>query len=106
MPTKRRTLTRRSSLICWAARVTAKSGPVIVTRKGKPFAALKALSGHDWEWVALANNPKFLALIEESRNSLAKHGGITLDALRRELGLKHKRMSSRPKKNSAAAKRK
>jgi hypothetical protein len=65
----------------------AKKGPVILTRKGKPLAAVKDLSGKDWESIALANNPRFLALIEESRRSYREQGGIPLDKIRRELGL-------------------
>jgi hypothetical protein len=43
----------------------AKAGPVVLTRNGKPMAAVKDLSGCDWEAILLANNPKFQALIEE-----------------------------------------
>lgn len=68
----------------------AQSGSVILTRNGKPLAAVKPLSGSDWESVALANNPKFIALIEESRRSYREKGGIPLEQLRRELGLKPK----------------
>jgi hypothetical protein len=68
----------------------AKDGPVILTRNGKPLAAVKDLSGSDWESVSLANNARFLALIEESRQSYREEGGIRLDDLRKELGLKGK----------------
>jgi hypothetical protein len=76
----------------------AKDGPVILTRNGKPLAAVKDLSGSDWESVALANNPRFLALIEESRRSHREEGGISLDDLRAELGLKPKPRPRRRKK--------
>src|SRR4051794_39494676 len=66
----------------------AKNGPVILTRHGKPLAAVKDLSGSDWESVSLANNPQFLALIEESRRSYRQEGGISLQDIRRELDLK------------------
>jgi hypothetical protein len=36
----------------------AQNGPVILTRKGKPLAAVKHLWGSDWESVTLANNPR------------------------------------------------
>ena len=45
----------------------AKNGPVILTRMGKPLASVKDLAGTDWESVSLANNPRFVAIIEESR---------------------------------------
>jgi hypothetical protein len=78
----------------------AKAGPVILTRKGKPLAAIKDLSGSDWESVSLANHPRFLALIEESRQSYRVEGGIAIDDLRKELGLKAQpRRSKRGKKS-------
>ncbi len=69
----------------------AKQGPVILMRNGKPLAAVKDLSGSDWEAVSLANNPRFLALIEESRRSYREQGGIGIEEIRRELGLPTKR---------------
>jgi hypothetical protein len=66
----------------------AKEGPVILTRKGKPLAAVRDLSGADWESVSLANNPQFAALIEESRRSFREEGGIGIEELRKELGLR------------------
>ena len=66
----------------------AKEGAVILTRNGKPLAAVRDLSGSDWESVSLANNPQFLALIEESRRSFREQGGADLAALTGELGLK------------------
>jgi hypothetical protein len=80
----------------------AKEGPVILTQKGKPLAAVKDLSGADWESISLANNPRFAALIEESRRSFREEGGIGIDELRQELGLKPPptRQTRRGKKKS------
>ena len=64
-----------------------KDGPVILTRNGQPHLAVNDVSGSDWESVSLASNPRFLAIIEESRRSYREEGGIRLDELRRELGL-------------------
>jgi len=75
----------------------ARSGPVILTRKGKPLTAVKDLSDTDWESLSLANNPRFRELIEESRRSYREEGGISLEDLRKELGLKA-RKRSRPRK--------
>ena len=49
--------------------------------------AVRDLSGSDWESVSLASNPKFMALIEESRRSYRDSGGISLEDLRHELDL-------------------
>ncbi len=68
----------------------AEKDLVVLTRKGNPLVALKNLSGSDWESVSLANNPKFIALVEASRRSYREHGGISLDRIRRELGLRPK----------------
>ncbi len=65
----------------------AKDGPVILTRKGKPLAAIKPLRGKDWESIALANNPEFQAIIERSRQSYRERGGTTLEEVRKEFGL-------------------
>jgi hypothetical protein len=81
----------------------AKRGPVILMRHGKPLAAVKDLSGSDWESIALANNPRFLALIEESRRSYREHGGISLDALCQELGLTPKRRRKTARNRKALA---
>jgi hypothetical protein len=64
-----------------------RTGTVILMRKGKPLAAVKALAGNDWESISLANNPRFLELIEESRRSYREKGGVSLKAIRAELGL-------------------
>jgi hypothetical protein len=66
----------------------ARKQPVILTRGGKPVVAVKDLTGSDWESVALANSPRFIALIEESRRSYRREGGIPLAEVRKQLGLK------------------
>ena len=66
----------------------ARQEVVIVTRKGSPLVAVRDVSGSDWESVSLANNAKFVALIEESRRSYREQGGITLDEIRKEFDLK------------------
>ena len=72
----------------------AKKEPVILTRNGQPLVAVKDLSGSDWETVSLANNPRFIALIEASRRSYREKGRIPLDLVRKELGLKPRRTGS------------
>ncbi len=59
--------------------------PVIVTRRGKPVAALMPIENADEETVALSTNPKFLALIERARVRRKREGGITSQELRRRL---------------------
>jgi len=60
---------------------------VILTRDGQPLVAVRDVSGSDWESASLASNPRFKALIEQSRRSYQDRGGIGIEQLRRELGL-------------------
>jgi len=66
----------------------AKDGPVILTRNGQPLLSVKDVSGSDWESVSLTSNPRFMAIIEESRRSHREKGGVALDDIRQELGIK------------------
>jgi len=77
----------------------ARTGTVILTRKGKPLAAVKDLSNADWECVSLANSPRFHEIIEESRRSYREQGGMSLEQLRKELGLGSRKA---PRRNSKA----
>ena len=65
----------------------AEREPVVVTRDGKPIAALLPIENADLETVSLSTNPKFLALIERSRARQSAEGGISSEEMRRRLGL-------------------
>jgi antitoxin (DNA-binding transcriptional repressor) of toxin-antitoxin stability system len=58
---------------------------VVVTRRGKPLLALMPIRRADWESVAVATSPKFLAIIERSRKS--RRPGLSTEEMRRRLGL-------------------
>lgn len=62
-----------------------KKEPVIITKKGKPVAALVSIINADIETVSLSSNPKFIALIERSRAKQKAAGGISSDEMRRRL---------------------
>ena len=62
--------------------------PVIVVKRGKPFAAVVPIRNADEETVSLSTNRKFLAIIERSRSRTKKEGAISSRELRRRLGLK------------------
>ena len=64
-----------------------KKKPVILTRKGKPVAALVSVEGADWESLSLSTNPRFMEIIEESRKQLRTEGGIPSAEVRRRFGL-------------------
>jgi hypothetical protein len=77
----------------------AKGDLVILTRNGKPLAAIKHLSEADWEALALENNPQFQALIADVRRSFQENGGVRIEDFRKELGLPAK-PRSRPRKKA------
>ena len=58
---------------------------LVVTRRGKPLLALTPIRRGDWESVAVATNPKFLAIIERSRRT--RRPGLSTEEMRRRLGL-------------------
>ena len=64
----------------------AARGPVIVTSKGKPIAALVSIKNADLETITLSTNQKFLDLIERSRSRRRAEGGMTGVEVRRRLG--------------------
>ena len=56
---------------------------LVVTRRGKPLLALTPIRRRDWESIAVATNPKFLAIIERSRRS--RRPGLSTEEMRRRL---------------------
>jgi antitoxin (DNA-binding transcriptional repressor) of toxin-antitoxin stability system len=77
------------------------AGPLILTRRGKPIAALVPLEGVDMESLAVGTNPDFLDLIERSRKRQQEEGGLSSQEVRRLFGLpnraQRKRKTARPK---------
>jgi antitoxin (DNA-binding transcriptional repressor) of toxin-antitoxin stability system len=65
----------------------ARKDPVIIIKRGKPFAAVVPIRNADEETVTLSTNRKFLKIIERSRARVKKEGGIPSGELRRRLGL-------------------
>ena len=59
-----------------------------MTRRGKPLLAVTPVNGDDWESIALAHNPKFIAIIERSRKS--RKPGLSTAEMRRRLELKRR----------------
>lgn len=60
---------------------------VIVTDGGRPIAALVSLREVDHETISLSLNPRFIALIEQSRARHEAEGGISSAEMRRRLGV-------------------
>jgi antitoxin (DNA-binding transcriptional repressor) of toxin-antitoxin stability system len=71
---------------------TLPRGPVIITKNGRPCAALVFLrEGDDLEAFLVANNPRLVSLIERA---MSQRGGASLEAVERDVSRrerKHKR---------------
>jgi hypothetical protein len=59
----------------------------VLTRRGKPVAAVVASGGVDWENLAVGSDPDFLALIERSRRRYKPGSGRPIEEVRRRYGL-------------------
>ena len=60
-----------------------ESGYLVLTRKGKPIAALVSLpEDTDLESLSLSTDAEFIAILEKSRESL-RHGGVSSEEMRR-----------------------
>ncbi len=60
------------------------SGPVVLTERGKPVAALVALENVDLETASLSMNPRFMELIERSRRRVRAEVGESSAEMRRK----------------------
>lgn len=70
----------------------ARREPLIVTLKGKPVAALTAItSTTDLENLAVSNDPAFNAFMERSRRLYPPGTGLSTAEVRRRLGLARRR---------------
>ena len=78
----------KKSLAAYAAE---SEEAVVVTKNGKPVAALMPLEDPDLETISLSTNPKFLRIIERSRKRQKKEGGISSEEMRHRLGIRGKR---------------
>jgi prevent-host-death family protein len=67
----------------YARNVSTES--VILTKDGKPVAALVPIENADLETVTLSTHPQFLALIKRSRARQKAEGGISSAEMRRRL---------------------
>lgn len=78
----------REPLAQYAKRI--KGNPLILTASGKPIAALVSTETLDWETISLSMNPKFIGILESSRKSYKKRGGLSTEETRIRLGMKKK----------------
>ena len=69
-------------------------GPVIITKNGRPCAALVSLEDGDLEAFLIAHHPQLVALIDRGA---VQRGGLSLDAVEREVS----RRERKPKRRAA-----
>jgi prevent-host-death family protein len=65
----------------------ARRGPVVVTRRGRPVAVLRAVSDEDWEDFVVSSSPAFRRIIERSWRDYEARGGIPLEEIERQFAL-------------------
>lgn len=81
----------------------ARKETVVLTRRGKPVAAVVGIGGLDWEDLVVGSDPDFLSLIERSRRLYKPGSGIPLEEMRRRYGLPAKparKRAARPHRRS------
>ena len=63
------------------------SEPLRLTESGRTIAALMPSGDEDLDSLALASNPRFLAILETAREQRRAGRGLSPEEVRRELGL-------------------
>lgn len=64
----------------------SRKGDVIVTKKGKPVAAIVSITKQDIETLKVSSDPRFQAIMKRSRMREKEEGSIPEEELRRRLG--------------------
>lgn len=64
-----------------------EDGFVVLTSNNTPVAAIVSLKNIDPESLALSTNSEFLAIVEQARQEIAEGQTISLDSMKKELGL-------------------
>jgi antitoxin (DNA-binding transcriptional repressor) of toxin-antitoxin stability system len=62
----------------------------VLMRRGRPVAAVVPLDDEDYFSMRLANDPRFIEIIERSRARYKATGGISLAEMRRKYGVRAK----------------
>jgi antitoxin (DNA-binding transcriptional repressor) of toxin-antitoxin stability system len=67
-------------------------GPIVVTDRGRAIAAVISVNNADAETISLSQNPKFHAIINRSRATQKREGGLSSQEMRQRF-----RISARKK---------
>jgi len=71
----------------------ARKDTVVVTRRGKPLAAVVPLDSNDWEDFVVSQDPGFIEVIKRSEARYKAEGGISLGEMLRKYAIKPTRRS-------------
>ncbi len=77
----------------------AQKDTLVVTRRGRPVAAVVSVGDIDWEDLVVGSHPDFVALIERSRRLYKPGSGIPLEEMRRRYA------PQRPRRRAARQRR-
>jgi prevent-host-death family protein len=66
----------------------ARGGPVVITVRGRPVAFLARVTKIDLEDLSMSTDPDFIALLRRSRARYRAGGGIPLEEIEREFGVR------------------
>jgi prevent-host-death family protein len=76
----------------------SQASPVIITKNGKPVALLTGIRDEDnLDRLPLANNPRFLQILEGARQRVKQTGGMKSEAFWKNV--EHRRKSANAKKS-------
>ena len=88
---------RRSELV-----KQTESGPVVITKNGRPCAALVHLAeDEDMESFMLSHNPRFLRLLDRAAERTERQGGTPLSELAKTLPRSKKNVRRRTRASTA-----
>lgn len=68
-----------------------RTGPIVVTVRGRPVAFLAAVKGSDLEDLSISTDPGFLEVLRRSRKSHKGRGRVSMEGMRRHLADKRKK---------------
>ena len=79
--------------------------PAILLHRGKPVAVIEPVWNADIETVSLSLNPKFLKMMQDSRESIIRNGGIPIEEMMQEFAAEDAKKNGPAKKANGRKKR-
>lgn len=73
----------------------ARTGPIVVTIRGRPVAFLATVQGSDLEDLSIGTDPGFLEVLRRSRENHRTRGGASIEDMWSQVA--HRRQAERPR---------